>query len=234
MKRTTSLHLLVTLPLLVLPAVALVASPARAASSPALEAVGILAKARASDEKCKFLSAKERAELARYAARAELASASQSSAAATRAAVAAGSAEGRDEPCGEASKTDVGDTLFAAREAMAEAVGPAPRNAVPESRRVLREPAGDRMAPRDAGGLRFYARVVSAYYLERECKSLGRDRDDHFWRRIAVIHRDTVSRFGRRAVAPLKERAEAGAQGTSCGNRVRDRIVQAYEDVSSR
>jgi hypothetical protein len=43
-----------------------------------------------------------------------------------------------------------------------------------------------------------------------------------------------VSRFGKKAVAPIKTRAELNAQGTSCGRTVRQRIADAYEEVSSR
>lgn len=226
-----TLNLLVTLPLVVLPAVMAVASPARAASSPALEAVNILSRARASDDRCKILSGSERAELARYGARAEMAAASQTSVQSTRAAVASGLAEGRSASCDPATEADIRDTLSAAREAMAEARGGDARRMQSDSGSFTR---GSLDTPAGADGLGFYARVVSAYYLERECKSLGRDRDTRFWRSIVTIHGDTVSRFGRKAVAPLKARAEINAQGTSCGRTVRQRIADAYEDVSSR
>lgn len=237
MTSKTKLSVLVTLPLVVLPAVVSVASPARASGSPALEAVSILSRARASNDRCKFLSGSERAELSRYAARAEIASASQTSAGATRAAVAAGNAEGRGIACNAAAETDVRDTLAAAREAIAESGDAAPRRPAPERRRVTRAsaaPGDDGRLPRAEGGLGFYGRVVSAYYLERECKSLGSARDTRFWRGIVEIHGDTVARFGKKAVAPLKARAEANARGTGCGPRVRERIADAYEDVSSR
>lgn len=238
MTRMTTFPFLVTLPLLVLPAAFLAASPARAAGSPALEAVSILSRARASNEKCKFLSAGERSELARYGARAEMASASQTSPEATRAAVANGSAQGRDAACNPANEADVRDTLSAAREAIAESNRDTQRRKpTPETRRVTRAtamPEDGRSRPRDAAGLGFYARVVSAYYLERECKSLGSSRGNRFWHAIVEIHGDTVGRFGKRAVAPLKARAEANAQGTSCGGAVRQRIADAYQEVSSR
>lgn len=237
MTRTNPLSLLVTLPLVVLPAAFMVASPAHASGSPALEAVSILSRARATNDKCKFLSGRERGELARYGARAEMASASQTSPEATRAAVATGSAQGQSAACNAANEADVRDTLSAAREAIAESNRSAPRQPAPESRRMMRSAAGSndsQPVPRNADGLGFYARVVSAYYLERECKSLGSNRDTRFWRAIVDIHGDTVSRFGKKAVAPLKARAEANAQGTSCGSTVQQRIADAYEEVSSR
>ncbi len=237
MTRMSALSLLVTLPLVVLPAAVLAASPARASGSPALEAVSILSRARAANDKCKFLSASERAELARYGARAEMASASQTSAEATRAAVATGSAQGRSAACSGANESDVRDTLSAAREAIAESNRSAPRRPAPEPRRVTRASVpgdGEQHRLRDASGLGFYARVVSAYYLERECRSLGSSRGNRFWHAIVEIHGDTVQRFGKRAVAPLKQRAETNAQGTSCGSKVQQRIAEAYEEVSSR
>ena len=72
-------YLLVTLPLMVLPATAFAVKPALA-STAAEEAVRILSRAKAADRQCDILSSSERSELSRYTARAEVAAASQSSA----------------------------------------------------------------------------------------------------------------------------------------------------------
>ena len=228
--------LLVTMPLLALTVTAIATKPVLAAGA-AEEAVRILSRARAADNKCSYLTPDERNELQRYAARAEIAAASQGSASAAKSAAAAGRADGAGAYCSPDTKSDVRETLTAARQAIAatktvaeepKAAKPKPRTA--ERTRIQRDdtrnPSGD--------SLGFYTKVVQAYYFERQCKSLPRADGKRFWRGIVRLHHATVAQNGKRAVAEVMARAESKASGTSCGSRILAEIRRGYGEVSSR
>ena len=231
-------QLLVTLPVLAIPLTALAVKPAMAAGA-AEEAVRILARAGAVNDKCGYLTSAERSELSRYEARAEIAAANQSSAKRATSAASAGAAEGRRAGCTGEAEADVRETLVAAREAVREA------DRRPSSTEVQQKPKAQpaKAASRSDGGepirsgskgLGFYARVVGAYYLERECRSLsGRDAE-RFWEKIAELHKQTVRQNGKAAVARVMAQAERNARGSSCGESVEARIEQGYQDVTSR
>ncbi len=233
---TPKLPYLLTLPLLALSISAAAIVPAAAAGA-SEEAVRILTRARATDAKCSYLTAAERSELQRYSARAEIAATSQSSAAAAKSAMSAGKAESAGIACSIEAESDVRETLEAARQAneaakqVAEA--PAPQKKKPGAAQPKAE-ARDEPSQRVSKGLGFYAKVVGAYYLERECRSLSRSEAGRFWRRIADLHQSTVAANGKRAVVRVMANARNNASGTSCSRNVQARIRRGYEDVLSR
>ena len=223
---------LVTLPLVLAPMMAMAVKPAAAAASPAVEAVVILSKARAADGKCRFLALGEKAELSRYAARAEVAAASQSSTAEAKDATAAGSAQGRKANCTPDLEADVRETLQAAREAMADAKGK--RKA---ARAPVADPAPEPDEPKFAGGnggVALYARVVKAYYLEHQCHSLDSGEAHRFWKKVVKLHREALAEAGRNKVARLMASAEQRANGSRCGGNALAQIRAGYDEVTSR
>ena len=217
-------HLLLTLPLVVLSISTSTVRPALAASA-SEEAVRILSRARAIDSRCSYLAASERNELQRYHARAEIAATSQISADAAKAANAGGKSESGGVACSPDAEADVRETLDAARQAIADtkhvAVAPVPLS----RKRSEAAPSG--------GSLGFYARTVRAYYLERECKSLGRADGDRFWRRIVDLHNSTVAANGKRAVAKVMANARNNAAGTSCSRNITAQIRRGYDEILS-
>ncbi len=235
-------HLLVTLPLVVVPVTGLALKPALAAA-PSEEAVRILSRAMTVDAKCSYLSAAERGELSRYAARAEIAAASQASVKSAKAAAAAGRAEGSSANCSKDAEADTRETLEAARSAVAAlAAAPAPDVAEPPAEKKPRKQAAAVQAEPDdepdfqskGGSLGRYKTVVRAYYLERECRSLGRAEQDRFYKAMVRLHRATVSASGARAVARVMHQAERNASGSSCGRQALAQIQKGYHEVTSR
>ncbi|MFT3986195.1 hypothetical protein [Aestuariivirga sp.] len=220
-------RMLISLPILVLPLAGMSVNPAHAAS-PSEEAVRYLARAQQTDSKCHFLSSPQRNELARYAARAQLAAASQMSSGAARNAASRGAAEGRAQPCTAATKSDVVDTLVAARTAVAAADRGqnTPTTAAPASNASIALASGPR------GGLKFYSGQVKAYYIERKCKHLSASQDRRYWQAIGDLHRETVARNGSASVAPVMRNAEASANSLSCGAATEAAVEQGYETVA--
>lgn len=239
MAKTRIATLLVTIPLAVLlPGVA--AKPVQAASAAAEEAVRLLSAAQATDRKCGYLNAAERQELSRYTARAEIAAASQASSKSARTAADRGAATGRAASCSSGMEADVRETLVAAREAVAAANAEASEERIAAGKKPGKAKAAA-VAPKSVkpqvpakGGLRLYARVVKAYYLERECLSLSRSDGSRFWRGVASLHREVLAQNGRTAVARVMAEAERGAAGTSCGANVQAQIERGYREIASR
>jgi hypothetical protein len=234
---TTLPRLLISLPLLALPLTAMHPAPALAAGV-AEVAVEILTRAKTADGRCNYLSATERSELTRYTARAEIAAASQNSTKAAKSAASRGAAQGKAETCSPSLRADVRETLQAAREAVAAAGSQAPAEPVaPKHKKTEKSlaQADDGTPPRKTGGgLARYTRVVRAYYLERECRSLTRGEADRFWRGIVRLHKSAVAGHGVAAVAPVMRAAERRAGGTSCGGKVLALIRDGYSEVSSQ
>jgi hypothetical protein len=230
-------HLLVTFPLVALPVAAMTVSGAHA-SGAAAEAVRILTRAQAANDKCTILSPAERNELQRYAARAEIAATSQGAVKSAKAAAAAGKADGAGVTCSPDTQADVRETLDAARQAIAASKRPAtgtPQTERRKRRQVERVETRAGEPVRHGGdGLGFYTRVVRAYYLERQCKSLSQSDARRFWRGIVDLHNVTVAANGKRAVARVMASAESGAGGSSCSQNVEAQIRRGYEEVVSR
>ncbi len=240
MAKTRFSILLVTVPLAVMLS-GVSARPVLAASTAAEEAVRLLTAAQATDRKCNYLNNAERQELSRYAARAEIAAASQASPRTARSAANSGSAAGRAASCTPDAEADIRETLTAAREAVAAANAEADASRValrnkPEKPKAAVGSAKKSAQPqtRAPGGLRLYSRVVKAYYLERECLSLSRSEGKRFWAGVARLHREVLSQNGRTAVARVMADAERGAAGSSCGEKVLAQIERGYQEVVSR
>ena len=87
---------------------------------------------------------------------------------------------------------------------------------------------------RTGTGLGFYAEVVKAYYLERQCRSLPRADADRFWRRIVSLHNATVAENGKRAVARVMANARNNAAASSCGRTAVAKIRTGYDEILSR
>ncbi len=233
-------RLLITLPLLGLPMAGVAIKPALAAGVAAEEAVRILSRARTADTRCTFLSAAERSELSRYTARAEIAVANQVSPGSAKAAAAAGSAQGRSGACSPDLKADVLETLGAAREAVAAAHQAEPvstakspsRKPAAKGQRAMASPGKPRRLTGES--LNRYGRVVKAYYLERECRSLSKSQAAVFWKNIVRLHKQVVASNGAGAVAPVMRGAERQASGSSCGGKVRAIIASGYDEITSR
>ena len=203
---------------LILPAIAAMAlaSAAGAGSPGAAQALQILTRARVADERCHILSPAQHDELARYSARAELAAAQQLSASMASTAVRAGEAEGRAATCTETLRSDVNDTLTAARQAVQRADSgnfsagqTAP--AVPPAAASLAE-----VPRRPGGGLAVYADQLRPYYLERKCRLLSPNQDRRYWQAITRLHQATVAGRGYPAVRAAMHRAEVSAATRSC------------------
>jgi hypothetical protein len=206
--------------LISVPLALLWAGPAASANPGAAQALQILTRARIADERCHFLSTMLHDELARYAARAEVAAAQQLSPSVASTAIAAGNAEGKSASCDDRTRSDVSDTLNAARQAVrrADAMGPAvapqatsaPSSSAPQTTDAL--PGGR------SGSLTQYAQALGPYYLERKCKMLSPNQDDRYWRAITSLHRATVAQNGYGAVRLIMHRAEVSAATRDCGD----------------
>jgi hypothetical protein len=236
MTRLKLAPLIVTLPLLTVALSVTAIKPAVAAQGAAAEAVRILSRAHAADRKCSYLSPAERGELSRYTERAEIAAASQSSAAAAKSASKAGKAEGAKGRCSADLEADVRETLIAAREAVAS-VGssvPSPKTSIKPQRNAVQGESDGGSGRLTGKGLKLYAQVVRAYYLERKCRSLPRGDANRFWKGVVALHKSTVAANGVKSVAQVMRNAEAGASGSSCGGKARGQIVSGYARVSDR
>lgn len=241
MLRSKFSRLVMTLPLLAMPLGMMAMNPAKAAGTAAEEAVRILTRARSADQQCRYLSSAEKNELSRYTARAEIAAASQASTSAAKAASAAGMSEGKSATCSKDTEADIRETLEAAREAVAVAKAdeakPVRVSAKPAKRVAeMAEDTEDDGEPMRLKGssLGQYARVVRAYYLERECRSLPRRDADRFWNGVVKLHKSAVRANGKSAVARVMAAAERQASGSSCGRSAEAQIRKVYGQVLSR
>lgn len=221
---------LITLPLLMVPLLGLGLKPAPAATVAALEALTILARAKASDAKCHILSVGAREELSNYLARAEVAAARNASVSAARSAIAAGQAEGKAADCkSPATAADVKETLTAAREAIAAADRGG--TAQPVRQAPAAEPDD---TPGGPGSLGRYTRLAKSYYLERHCRMLSRREQTAFWKAIVRLHHATVAANGKAPVARMLRAAEAQANRTACTATTTAIIRKGYQDSTSR
>ena len=196
--------------------------PANAANPGAAEALQILTRARIADDRCKILTPAQHDELSRYSAHAEVAAAQQLSTAVATTAVNAGAAEGRAAACTAALRSDVTDTLTAARQAVqrADAGGaPSPQAASAPVRAPPSAGPDVPVAPRGrAGSLALYGDELRPYYLERKCRLLSPNQDDRYWRAITRLHQMTVAQNGYPAARAIMHRAEVSAATRNCSD----------------
>jgi hypothetical protein len=215
------------------------AAPTRAESVAVNEAVRLLAKARAADEKCSILNAGERDELASYIARAEVAAVERGTVAAAQSALKRGGAEGHAAACGDVAAQETETTLAAARDAVAAADASqeeqvtedqSPPSAEPK-RETVQKPARQEVSAIPEGLMARYAAAAEAYYVERRCNYLSRREVGEFYAAIVTNHRAAVKRFGAPAVKAALVKAESRAAGQRCNGAAETRIASAYRTL---
>ena len=221
-------RIVIMLPVLAVP---LAASPAGAETVAAEQAVRLLARAKAADDKCQYLSAGLREELSGYLAKAEIAVARRSSPAEASTAIKVGRADGRSAPCNAATKADINDTLAAAREAIAEQDEPAATNP------TAKKPAGGAAVepPGEAGvSVPVYARLVRSYYVERRCRHLPKSDQRRFWKSIVSLHQSALARNSGQAVAKAMRSAERQAKGVACNDASLALVEEGFAEIVKR
>lgn len=209
------LRLLMTLSALALPLAAVAAKPAQTALS-AEQGLTILAKAQVADGRCNVLSKAEYRELSTYRARAEAASAGFMNAKKAAAAIAKGKAQGRAAPCNDATRSDIRETLVAARQAVAEADGVMPR---PEKPEVIVDPV-EKMLPKGkakALALPEYRELTMPYFVDLRCKQLGGRKARNYYEAIKDLQAAMIRQHGTPAVASAQSRAQREAKSVKCG-----------------
>jgi hypothetical protein len=218
-------QLLITLPILALPLVALSAKPALAETVGLERALELLAKSTVVDNKCNVLTVSERDELSTYVAKAEVAGAEKTTLAVTRSALASGRKEGQAAPCGTEAGNEVRETLIAAREAI---------NGAEQEKSSVAQPAVVIQTPASRGSLAVYGEVIEAYLLERRCTYLTKSKMNSFYRAVLKGHFAVVSEFGKAAVSKVMRAAEAQANAQSCNGVGEARVQAGFAEVASR
>lgn len=237
--------LLISIPVIVLPLTSLATRPAVAAQLGPADATEHLAKARAVDAKCRYLSEADHAELSEFTARAEIAVAAIEGVEAAGGAVKTGKLAGELMACTPESETLVRSSLDAGRQATRAAATrqPAPQ---PEPRALLRADPNDTQiiggignlagpgsrdlfdASQSRGSLARYRQEATAYYLELRCRTLSGRQVREFWNRIVDAHAAMVRAHGGRRVARAQAEAEDMAAERPCGGRSASFIEAAF------
>lgn len=204
---------LITLPVLILPLAAWVTSPASASTLSVDEGLFVLAKSKASDGKCGFLSRSERQELSGYLARAEVASQSMIGGAAVNAAIAKGRTAGRTAACNSPSRADVEETVAAARLAVAQADGVKPARAqTAESEKKLDKSRKlGPVAPPE------YGKLAKPYFVDLRCKQLTSRKARLFYEAIKDLQKASIAKHGTAAIAAAQAKTRKSAQTIACG-----------------
>lgn len=224
--------------------------PALAQQLGPADATEHLAKARAVDAKCRYLSETDHEELAGYTARAEVVVASRQGVTVASGAVKAGKLAGELMDCGGDSETLVRSALDAGRQASRNArAAPQPAaQQAPEPQTLVRaEPHESQViggmggsqearqgsysifeASQSRGSLARYQHDATAYYLELRCRHL-RDRQVRvFWDQIVRAHENMVRTYGGRRVRRAVAEAEAMAARRPCGPQSASFISSAF------
>ena len=236
----SAMHLLISLPVLLVPAMIYSTAPATAqvVTVGPSDAVKILAQSQAADKKCRHLTAAEHEELSGYVAKAEVAAASRDNVALATSARRTGYKLGRAMACGNNSEELVRAALNAARIAMAQARRNANRRKVKTASRALVTPvrARRRTAPpafrASIATLSGYRTQAAAYYIERRCRHLSRAQVISFYRMIVADHNALLASQGAAAVARAKKSAVAIASGhQACGSRTAALVKNGYRAI---
>lgn len=197
------------------------------------EAVELLARSEAIDVKCRHLSGAEHDELRDYVARAEVAVASQTSAARAGAAINKGAAAGNATSCGRESEITVRATMDAARRAIAASRNAQPEPAAPRAQTAALRTSEPAVGAR--GKPARYARLAAAYYVERRCKHLSHAQAVDFWKRIVRMHKSVLSSHGPDALTRAKSRAIAKSKSMRRCNSNSAKLVRAsYRTIKGR
>jgi hypothetical protein len=222
--------ILFTLPLLGLPLAAL-APKAGAEAVTQLDALRLLAKSRAADDKCKVLAPGEAEELRGYMARAEVAAATRNSVSEVQSIISLGKALGATASCSPQTTAEIGATVAAARQAMSALERPrqsADEGTVQAGKETPATRIGERKTQAQRrGGLAAYGRQAFAYYVERRCGYLSRRDIRAFWTAVIREHKAAMSVYGGPAVASTLRRARSQADGMSCDAADSRHLVQS-------
>jgi hypothetical protein len=210
-------------------------SPVLAIEVAAEQATELLAKSRAVDLKCNFLTSTERDELSSLVARAEVALAQRESVAITKQVLARGNAAGKKAVCSPSQQAEVSSVLSAARTAAAQAptmqaqIAQIPKAAsiVPAAKPKKIRVAANIMVPQakvtklkpataPTAGLANYASITERYYLARRCGSMSGSAISSLYQTVVSTHHRVLSKFGRGPVANVMHHSEAIAKAQRC------------------
>lgn len=193
---------------------------ANAANAGAETAAQLLAKAHVADGKCHYLETADREELSSLVARAEVALASQSNVATTKAMMAAGRAAGMSATCSPALEVEVKNVLSAARSAnqRAQSGADSEQSAEPAISQAItsREPSAIAPKPRASASLATYAAMTARYYKARRCFSMPRNAMNSFYQDVVATHYLMVKTYGVPAVAAVMHQSESTADRQGC------------------
>lgn len=228
---------LITLPVFAVPLLVGGLKPALALSVTPLEAVQLLAEAKAANARCHHLDEAGRQDLAELAAVAEIAAVQRTGIEDARGAVAAGRSAGEKGRCGSDRRAAIDAALAAAREASAAAAKRTePRMPV---RLAAKSRPGSGAMPLPAaevrrlgkGGLAGYSRLAVAYYIERRCRHLARKGARTFWSHIVRRHAAMLAANPGSKVAAAQRGAAAKADGQACGARTASLVRSAFAEI---
>jgi hypothetical protein len=218
---------LISLPILALPWL-FPLTPVQAQDFGPAEATEHLAKARALDAKCRYLSEADHNELSDYVAKAEIVVANDQGVEAASSAVRMGKLTGEQMNCAPEGEEMVRATYAAGKQAMETAnAAPAKEEPAPQKKRnqaqILGAMSDDQLEmrsptdpARSENSLARYRNEATAYYLELRCRSLSNREVRDFWRRIVSRHESMISAYGRGPVVRARVEAERTAARRPC------------------
>ncbi len=189
------------------------------------QAVEILAKSRAINANCQFLSKPEHQELSDYVAKAEVAAAGTIGAARANKAVHTGTSAGQSATCNNDSEITVRATMDAARRAIAASAESAQQKS--QTVKARRTGAPSATSDRIAGSSARYSRLAAAYYVERRCQHLSHAQAIDFWKRIVRMHNYVLTSQGPDVLTAAKSRAIARAKSKRGCNASTAQMVRA-------
>ena len=195
----------------------------------ASKATQLLARSRAVDKKCTFLTTSEHQELSDYLAKAEISAARRESVKGARGAVKRGNSQGLSMSCNNDSEIVVRATMDAARRAM-HAVRTSNRTAA--KKRTTKRAVVRQASVKLGGGLKRYSNQAAAYYVERRCRHLPKKQTMNFWRKIVSQHHQMIDRHGPDAVRVAKNKAIARSQASgACGTRTAKLVRAGFSSI---
>lgn len=234
------LNMLITLPIIILPAAALVLEPAAAEMVSPTEALQILAKSDAVSAKCGVLMGSERTELKQYVARAEIAATRRMGTDEANATVKAGRSAGKSVSCTGAATAEIYDALNAARIAVAQADGgrraKAPLSAKSRSVRLSNSTVAvilEREPSKPRGSLGRFQRISTAYFIEKRCRFLPYSRARNFWQSVLGAQSEAMAANNRKQVNAALKQARLAAARTPCDSRAARLVRSAYASLAA-
>lgn len=156
----------------------------------------------------------------------------------------------RHSSCDTSARAIVDDSLFAAHALVhSRAEGTEPQSIDPEMKEflawarteieaakhkqvvnIVTAPKRKNPTPRPTAGFNRFKTIVTAYYLERRCKHLGRKAAKSYWKAVTRAHKKAVAKFGADEVGALQKNAERTAKRKAhrCGQSTRKQVVAGY------